>query len=281
MESVTSYASIFDLPGLGAAYLVLLATVTVLIACITASRFLFVVTPNRTAKYYALYVVMVLASLLIAATLENRLVPAQATTLAYAMFPQVIMLVVIHLWIYYDQQPWSIALGASALIASAIGTVPGTLVAGDLTVAHWLTLCLFAVLLAYLFRYSISTKRGFVTASSIYLDSKETSRSHNVPQTPWLGLPQWVSLISASILLAMLNATLQGSGLADIPALAVFAESVLILSVTAAVCTIPAAIYWLAHKHWMPELTRFVWLVWIVVGFAFTYGNFLASLDRA
>ena len=53
------------------------------------------------------------------------------------------------------------------------------------------------------------------------------------------------------------------------------------LCITGLVCAIPATTYWLAHKHWMPELTRFVWLVWIVVGFAFTYGNFLTSLNRA
>jgi hypothetical protein len=30
----------------------------------------------------------------------------------------------------------------------------------------------------------------------------------------------------------------------------------------------------------MPELTRFVWLVWMVVGFAFTYGNILTRLHE-
>jgi hypothetical protein len=44
---------------------------------------------------------------------------------------------------------------------------------------------------------------------------------------------------------------------------------------------VPAAFYWRAHKNWMPELTRFVWLVWIVVGFAFTYGNILTSMYAA
>jgi hypothetical protein len=51
--------------------------------------------------------------------------------------------------------------------------------------------------------------------------------------------------------------------------------------VTTAVCAVPAGSYWLARKAWMPELTRFVWLVWIVVGFAFTYGNYLSSLSQA
>jgi hypothetical protein len=27
--------------------------------------------------------------------------------------------------------------------------------------------------------------------------------------------------------------------------------------------------------------TRFVWLTWLVVGFAFTYGNYLGSFTRA
>ena len=53
-----------------------------------------------------------------------------------------------------------------------------------------------------------------------------------------------------------------------------------VIAVTATVCAVPASTYWLARKSWMPELTRFVWLVWIVVGFAFTYGNYLTTLDR-
>jgi hypothetical protein len=44
---------------------------------------------------------------------------------------------------------------------------------------------------------------------------------------------------------------------------------------------VPAASYWLARKAWMPELTRFVWLAWIIVGFALTYGNYLSSLTPA
>ena len=47
------------------------------------------------------------------------------------------------------------------------------------------------------------------------------------------------------------------------------------------VCAVPAAGYWVTRKAWMPELTRFVWLAWIVVGFALTYGNYLSSLARA
>jgi hypothetical protein len=44
---------------------------------------------------------------------------------------------------------------------------------------------------------------------------------------------------------------------------------------------VPAISYWVTRKAWMPELTRFVWLAWIVVGFALTYGNYLSSLARA
>ena len=50
---------------------------------------------------------------------------------------------------------------------------------------------------------------------------------------------------------------------------------------TALVCAVPAIGYWVTRKAWMPELTRFVWLAWIVVGFALTYGNYLSSLTRA
>ena len=37
----------------------------------------------------------------------------------------------------------------------------------------------------------------------------------------------------------------------------------------------------LAERCLQPaELTRFAWLAWIVVGFAFTYGNYLTRLAK-
>jgi hypothetical protein len=81
--------------------------------------------------------------------------------------------------------------------------------------------------------------------------------------------------------LGIANSLLRGSGLEEIPAVEVAAESGLILVLTALVCAVPAISYWLTRKAWMPELTRFVWLAWIVVSFALTYGNYLSSLGRA
>jgi hypothetical protein len=52
----------------------------------------------------------------------------------------------------------------------------------------------------------------------------------------------------------------------------------LLLGVTTAVSAVPAASYWLMRKAWMPELTRLVWLAWMVIGFAFTYENYLTRL---
>ena len=91
---------------------------------------------------------------------------------------------------------------------------------------------------------------------------------------------QWIALVAASVLLAILNSTLRGSGLDQIPAVDVALQSALLILVTALVCAVPAVAYWVARKAWMPELTRFAWLVWIVVGFAFVYGNYLSSLNR-
>ena len=140
---------------------------------------------------------------------------------------------------------------------------------------------MLAILLIFLWRKAVSTKRGFVTANSIYIASKETPDAVALPQKPWLGLVQWVALIAASVSLAVGNSLLRGRGLEEIPAVEVVVESTLLMVVTTLVCAIPAVSYWLARKAWMPELTRFVWLAWIVVGFAFTYGNYLNGLARA
>jgi hypothetical protein len=111
--------------------------------------------------------------------------------------------------------------------------------------------------------------------------SKETLGTAVAPQKPWLGLPQWVGLVAASVSLGVANSLLQGRGLEELPAVDVAAESGLLLFVTALVCAVPAGAYWVMRKAWMPELTRFVWLAWLVIGFALTYGNYLTSLTQA
>jgi hypothetical protein len=81
--------------------------------------------------------------------------------------------------------------------------------------------------------------------------------------------------------LGVANSLLRGRALEEIPVFEVAAESGLVLAVTALVCAVPAISYWAARKAWLPELTRLVWLAWLVVGFALTYGNYLSSLSRA
>jgi hypothetical protein len=269
------------LAALGGAYLLFLLNLIAGVACFIAARSWLVISPNRAAKYYGLYVVTLLASLCIATVLENELVPRGSATLQYAAVPHLLVLAAIHLWIYYDQEPWLVALGASANAGTAPAVAAAAVFGDQIHAAHWLTLAVAGGLLAYLAHYAISTKRGFVKATSIYANSKE-ARDEGLPtQTPWLGLAQWLALIVASVVLATVNAVLRGTALDAIPALAIAGESTLMLGVTGLVCAVPAAIYWLAHKNWMPELTRFVWLVWLVVGFAFTYGNILTTLGRA
>jgi hypothetical protein len=268
------------LSALGSAYLVFLGNVVAGVACFVGSRSWLLVSPNRAAKHYALYVIMVLVSLTIATVLENEIAPPAAASLPYAAIPHILVLALLHVWMYYEQEPWLIAAGASANLGAAIVVSAAAALGQPIPVAQWVTLAGLAALLIYLFYYSVSTKRGFVNASSIYLRSKEARDERIVPQTPWLGLVQWIALIVASIGLATANALLGGSELDAIPAVAVAAQSTFMLAVTALVCAVPAGMYWLTHKNWMPELTRFVWLVWFVVGFAFTYGNILASLGR-
>ena len=266
------------LAALGGAYLAFLANLVAAIACFMACRSWLVVSPNRAAKHYALYVVMVLAAVGIATFLENELVDDAA--LHYATLPHLLLLAMLHLWIYHRQEPWLIVLGASALVGAGATAAAAALLGERIGIAHFSALGLLGALVVYLAHYSVATKRGFVNAKSIYLSSKERPDDRPVPQKPWLGLVQWIALIAASAALAVVNSLLRGSEISAIPAVDVASESTVLLAVTAFVCAVPATVYWLAHRNWMPELTRFVWLVWLVVGFAFTYGNILTSFDR-
>ncbi len=270
-----------DLAALGAAYLTLLATAALTIAAFFAVRHLLVISPNRGCRDYGIYVSLTLAALSIAIVLENESLPPGSATLHYVVMPQLMILMGLHLWIWRRQEPWVVALGAAATAATILVGVLAGIGTELLGPAYWLTLSVLAGLLGFLWRKAVSTQRGFINASSIYIGSKETLDAAAAPQKPWLGLPQWVALIAASVGLGLANSLLRGRGLEEIPAVEVAAESTLLLAVTVLVCAVPAISYWVTRKAWMPELTRFVWLAWIVVGFALTYGNYLSSLTRA
>jgi hypothetical protein len=270
-----------DLETLGAAYLILIATAVLTVAAFYTARSQLVVSPNRGSRDYGIYAASALITLLIAIILENESLPAGSATLHYAFVPQIVALLSLHAWISYRLEPWLVTLGASAAAATiVVGALLG--VATDLvSAAYWIALALLGALLAFLWWKAISTQRAFVNASSIYLASKETLGTATLPQKPWLGLPQWVALVAASLGLGVANSLLRGRGLEELPAIEVAAASVLLLFVTALVCAVPAGAYWFTRKAWMPELTRFVWLAWIVVGFALTYRNYLSSLTPA
>ena len=270
-----------DFAALGAAYLILIATAVVTVLAFYTARSQLVISPNRGSRDYGIYVSSALATLLIAIFLENESLPPGSATLHYAFVPQIVALLSLHVWISYRLEPWLVTLGASAAAATiAVGALLG--VTTDLVgPAYWVALSLLGALLTFLWWKSVSTQRAFVNASSIYLASKETLGTASAPQKPWLGLPQWVALVAASLSLGIANSLLQGRGLEELPAIDVAAESGLLLAMTALVCVVPAGVYWVARKAWMPELTRFVWLAWIVVGFALTYSNYLSSLRQA
>jgi hypothetical protein len=270
-----------DLASLGGAYLTLLATAALTIAAFIAARSLLVISPNRGSRDYGTYVAWTLAALLVAIVLENESLPAGSAALHYAIVPQLAVLMALHIAISRRHDPWLVALGAAATAATVVvGALLGaaTSLVGP---AYWIALLALAALLGFLWLKAVSTQRAFVKASSIYLTSKETAGPATAPQQPWLGLPQWVALIGASAALGVANSLLRGRALEEIPVFEVAAESGLVLALTAVVCAVPALSYWATRKTWMPELTRFVWLAWMVVGFALTYGNYLSSLSRA
>src|SRR5262245_3349497 len=235
-----------DLATLGAAYLILIATAVLTVLTFYTARSQLVISPNRGSRDYGIYVSWALATLLIAIFLENESLPASSTTLHYAFVPQILMLMSLHVWISYRLEPWLVTLGASAAASTiVVGALLG--VTTDLVgPAYWVALSLLGVLLAFLWWKAISTQRAFVNASSIYLASKETLGMASVPQTPWLGLPQWVALVAASLSLGVANSLLQGRGLEELPAIDVAAESGLLLAMTALVCAVPAGAYWVA-----------------------------------
>ena len=83
----------------------------------------------------------------------------------------------LHVWIWYRQEPWLVALGARRddgrrlLVGALLGL--GTELLGP---AYWIALLLLAALLAFLWRKAVSTQRAFINASSIYLALEGNAR---------------------------------------------------------------------------------------------------------
>jgi hypothetical protein len=267
-----------DLASLGGAYLVVLATVMLTAGAFVAARHYLVISPNRWTRDHGVYVSWLLATLLIATVLENETLPHGNATTHYAAVPQLLLLLGLNAWIWKRQEPWLVALGAAAGAATIVVTVVLALVTKLIGAAYVATALVLTALLVLLWLKAVSTKSQFLHADTIYIASKETLDAVVAPQKPWLGLPQWVALIAASVGLAVGNSLLRGAALEQIPAAEVAGEALLLLGVTVVVSAVPAATYWLLRKSWMPELTRLVWLAWMVIGFAFTYGNYLSRL---
>ena len=268
-----------EFASLGVAYLVVLATVLLTAGGFIATRHYLVISPNRWTRDHGVYVSWLLATLLIATVLENETLPRGSAATHYAAVPQLLLLLGLNAWIWKRQEPWLVALGAAAAAATIVVTLVLAFATPLIGAAYVATALVLAGLLVLLWLKAVSTKSQFLHADTIYIASKEMLGSVVAPQKPWLGLPQWVALIGASIGLAVGNSLLRGAALEQIPATEVAAESLLLLGVTAVVSAVPAASYWLLRKAWMPELTRLVWLAWMVIGFAFTYGNYLTRLS--
>jgi hypothetical protein len=265
-----------SLATLGAAYLILIATAVLTVLAFYTARSQLVISPNRGSRDYGVYVTSALAALLIAIVLENESLPAGSATLHYAFVPQIVALLSLHVWISYRLEPWLVTLGASAAAATiAVGVLLGV-TTGLVGPAYWVALSVLGMLLAFLWWKAISTQRAFVNASSIIFSPRRRSARRWRRRSPWLGLRvgrfergELGCGVANSLRKAAGSKSCRPSPSRPNPAC---------VAVTALVCVVPAGAYWVTRKAWMPELTRFVWLAWIVVGFALTYGNYLSSL---
>ncbi len=241
LDPLASFAARgIDFASLGAAYLTLLATGAATLVAFYAARHLLVISPNRGSRDYGIYVSLTLATLAIATVLENESLPSGSPTLYYVFVPQLLTLMGAHLAIWYRQEPWVIALGAAATTATIVIGASVGLSTQLLGPAYWITMLALAALLGFLWRKAVSTQRAFVNASSIYVESKEGVHAARGQQTPWLGWPQWMGLVAASLGLGIANSLLRGHGIEEVPALEVAAESGLLLFVTVLVCAVPA-----------------------------------------
>ena len=266
--------------GLGVAYIFFLANLVIGGGLFVASRWKLVVSTGRGTRNYAMFVTVLTLVLMLATVLENELLQPGIEALPYEAVPNILLVFLLHLWALRFLEPWLVESGMAALTGAVIvGGVFGIVGLGTPRPAHWVIALVSCGVLIYLWIKSISTAKSFLTADSIYVNTKELQERADRDQKPWLGLPQWVALIGCSIALAVINQLLSGTDLELILATSVLFKTALLLLTTLSVSALPAAGYWYLKRQWMPELTQFVWIAWLITGFAMTYSNYLISLQ--
>src|SRR5688500_904244 len=107
-----------DLAALGAAYLILIATAALTVAAFYAARRLLVISPNRGSRDCRSDGWLTRAALLTATVLENEPLPARSAPRHYVVIPQILALTGLHVWIWYRQEPWLVALAGAATAAT-------------------------------------------------------------------------------------------------------------------------------------------------------------------
>src|SRR5690606_38116158 len=127
----------------------------------------------RAARGYGAYAAAVLIALLAATVLENELAPgASRGTLGYAAVPHLLLLLAAQLSVCRSTEPQTIAVAASAVVGALVALAVRHVV-GAAEPAYLVAGLALAILLGVLWRQSISTKRAFLNAKSIYVKSKE------------------------------------------------------------------------------------------------------------
>ena len=144
-----------------------------------------VTSPNRSSRDYGLYASVLITTLMVAMVLENEILPVASLSLPYAALPQLLVIFVIHLWIYYRQEPWIIALGVASLSTTTLLAVGLLYAAQFVRPVHWFVLPLTAGLLIFAWVRCISTKRSFLKSSSIYASlARRTKPTMSAPRRP-------------------------------------------------------------------------------------------------
>ena len=150
--------------ALGIAYMFLVANAAFAGALFMVCRSELLISPNRASRSYALFMALLMGALLVAGALENELLPP-ATTLPYAIFPHILLLLIIHLWVYYRHEPWLIALGISSTAGLVLPVVALGFIGLGVRPAHWVIVGVATALLITVWMRACTTKRAFLKSS--------------------------------------------------------------------------------------------------------------------
>ncbi len=267
---------VFSWDAFGVAYAYFIACVVLAGLLYMFFRWQIVLNPGAITRRYAVAVQLIGLLYVIASILENAISDNGTSNLPYESLPLIGFVIIVHYLADREEQPAVLIFAFSLVIAiMAVGFVALSMGWVEIRPGQWVIGAVGAGMVGYTLAQTTRTKKSYIGRAAV---ERKVSMKRAIPGVrAWLSVEQWVALAVASLVVAAVTQTLAGSSLLSVPARRIFYHMVVLLGGTLIIGLLYSGLHWLLSRRSAGELAWVLWMVWILIAFASTYGMFLVG----